>query len=102
MRDRKKVLGLVYRGYKFYVLVSKDLHFSKLFAKLVSFLTKPHSTPQVGDLKRLLEAYSQWHCRIFPSLTFSEFIVKVEKVGATKRVRVRGSGLHQRAIAVAV
>lgn len=43
---------------------------------------------QVEDLKSLLEAYMRWHARLLPYYSYSQFVAKVEKLGANKRVRV--------------
>ncbi|CAM6082917.1 unnamed protein product [Calypogeia fissa] len=42
----------------------------------------------VRDLKSLLEGYMHWHSLLLPYFSFDQFVEKVQKVGATKRVRV--------------
>lgn len=42
---------------------------------------------EVSDLGNLIEAFIQWHSRLLPSVSFQYFVDRVEKVGATKRVR---------------
>ena len=44
----------------------------------------------MGDLRRILEGYVHWQKRIFPSLSFVEFIEKVEKLGSKRSVQVGG------------
>eukprot|EP00253_Pinus_taeda_P002424 PITA_02424 len=46
-----------------------------------------HFSWQVSDLGNLIEAFIQWHSRLLPSVSFQYFVDRVEKVGATKRVR---------------
>ena len=48
----------------------------------------PGRPRQVGDLRRILEGYVHWQKRIFPSLSFVEFIEKVEKLGSKRSVQV--------------
>ncbi|CAK9235445.1 unnamed protein product [Sphagnum troendelagicum] len=43
---------------------------------------------EVEDLKSLLEAYRRWHARLLPYYSYSQFVAKVEKLGANKRVRM--------------
>ncbi|CAM6024519.1 unnamed protein product [Sphagnum balticum] len=43
---------------------------------------------EVEDLKSLLEAYMRWHARLLPYYSYSQFVAKVEKLGANKRVRM--------------
>lgn len=42
---------------------------------------------EVSDLGNLIEAFIQWHSRLLPSVSFQYFVDRVEKVGASKRVR---------------
>lgn len=42
---------------------------------------------EVSDLGNLIEAFIQWHSRVLPSVSFQYFVDRVEKVGASKRVR---------------
>ncbi|XP_027909672.1 TIMELESS-interacting protein [Vigna unguiculata] len=42
---------------------------------------------EVRDLGNLLQLYTEWHSRLLPYYSFNEFIHKVEKVGATRRVK---------------
>lgn len=43
---------------------------------------------EAGDLQRLLQAYMAWQVRIYPYIPFPDFIEKVERLGATRRVKV--------------
>ncbi|BBN06649.1 replication fork protection complex subunit TIPIN/Csm3/Swi3 [Marchantia polymorpha subsp. ruderalis] len=43
---------------------------------------------EVHDLKSLLEGYVHWHSQLHPYLGFSDFVAKVEKLGALRRVRM--------------
>lgn len=43
---------------------------------------------EVEDLKSFLEAYVHWHSRILPYYSFKQFVEKVAKVGASRRVRM--------------
>eukprot|EP00850_Spirogloea_muscicola_P009051 SM000050S16976 [mRNA] locus=s50:280745:282833:+ [translate_table: standard] len=54
------------------------------FPKRVLVKGKGH---EAGDLHRLLHQYLQWQLHVFPSLSFSEFTEKLERLGATRRVR---------------
>ncbi|KAL3651198.1 hypothetical protein CASFOL_004200 [Castilleja foliolosa] len=51
---------------------------------------------EVNDLQHLLCLYAEWHSRLLPYYDFSQFIQKVEQVGATKRVKVALRGLRER------
>ncbi|PKA48462.1 hypothetical protein AXF42_Ash019918 [Apostasia shenzhenica] len=42
---------------------------------------------EVTDLGNLIGMYADWHSRLLPYYSFDQFIQKVEKVGATRRVR---------------
>ncbi|KAG2398049.1 hypothetical protein LR48_Vigan08g189900 [Vigna angularis] len=42
---------------------------------------------EVRDLGNLLQLYTEWHSRLLPYYSFNEFIHKVEKVAATRRVK---------------
>uniref|UniRef100_A0A1D1ZHD2 TIMELESS-interacting protein n=1 Tax=Anthurium amnicola TaxID=1678845 RepID=A0A1D1ZHD2_9ARAE len=42
---------------------------------------------EVDDLGRLIDLYAEWHSRLIPYYSFTQFIHKVEQVGATRRVR---------------
>eukprot|EP00850_Spirogloea_muscicola_P011685 SM000073S21461 [mRNA] locus=s73:447655:450041:- [translate_table: standard] len=54
------------------------------FPKRVLIKGKGH---EAGDLHRLLHQYLQWQLHVFPSLSFPEFTEKLERLGATRRVR---------------
>ncbi|KAL2633182.1 hypothetical protein R1flu_004661 [Riccia fluitans] len=43
---------------------------------------------EVHDLKSLLEGYVHWHSQLHPYLGFTDFVAKIEKLGATRRVRM--------------
>ena len=43
---------------------------------------------QVEDLGNLIKLYTDWHSRLIPYYSFEQFVRKLEKVGATNRVRV--------------
>jgi hypothetical protein len=43
---------------------------------------------QVEDLGNLIKLYADWHSRLIPYYSFEQFVRKVEKVGASNRVRV--------------
>ncbi|KAH7436772.1 hypothetical protein KP509_05G035600 [Ceratopteris richardii] len=43
---------------------------------------------EVEDLQSFLEAYVHWHSLILPYFSFNQFVEKVEKLGASRRVRV--------------
>ncbi|KAL3694567.1 hypothetical protein R1sor_008218 [Riccia sorocarpa] len=43
---------------------------------------------EVHDLKALLEGYVHWHSQLHPYLGFNDFVAKIEKLGATRRVRM--------------
>ncbi|KAL4186246.1 hypothetical protein AMTRI_Chr09g13230 [Amborella trichopoda] len=43
---------------------------------------------EVRDLGNLIELYALWHSRLLPYFSFDQFVKRVEKVGATKRVRM--------------
>lgn len=49
---------------------------------------------EVEDLKSLLEAYLRWHQNLLPYYSYSQFVEKVEKLGSSKRVRVRHLRQH--------
>ncbi|PNX58309.1 TIMELESS-interacting protein, partial [Trifolium pratense] len=42
---------------------------------------------EVRDLGNLLDLYSEWHSRLLPYYSFNQFVHKVEKVAATRRVK---------------
>ncbi|KAF3341254.1 TIMELESS-interacting protein [Carex littledalei] len=42
---------------------------------------------EVTDLGNLIGLYSEWHMRLIPYYSFEQFVQKVERVGASKRVR---------------
>jgi TIMELESS-interacting protein len=42
----------------------------------------------VEDLGNLIKLYADWHSRLIPYYSFEQFVRKVEKVGASNRVRV--------------
>jgi hypothetical protein len=42
----------------------------------------------VEDLGNLIKLYADWHSRLIPYFSFEQFVRKVEKVGASNRVRV--------------
>eukprot|EP00850_Spirogloea_muscicola_P015108 SM000113S24064 [mRNA] locus=s113:253421:255855:- [translate_table: standard] len=54
------------------------------FPKRVLIKGKGH---EAGDLHRLLHQYLQWQLHVFPSLSFPEFTEKLERLGATRRLR---------------
>jgi len=45
-------------------------------------------------LGKLLDLYSDWHSRLLPYYSFNQFVNKVEKVAATRRVKVTASHLR--------
>ncbi|CAA7403432.1 unnamed protein product [Spirodela intermedia] len=51
---------------------------------------------EVDDLGRLIDLYADWHSRLIPYYSFSQFVQKVEQVGASKRVRRCIDELRQR------
>lgn len=51
---------------------------------------------EVSDLGNLIEAFIQWHSRLLPSVSFQNFVDRVEKVGSTKRVRTCLRELRER------
>ncbi|KQK17101.1 uncharacterized protein LOC100821358 [Brachypodium distachyon] len=50
---------------------------------------KPRAGPghEVEDLGNLIKLYTDWHSRLIPYYSFEQFVRKVEKVGASNRVR---------------
>lgn len=50
---------------------------------------KPRARPghEVEDLGNLIKLYADWHSRLIPYYSFEQFVRKVEKVGASNRVR---------------
>ncbi|KAL6603408.1 hypothetical protein ACP70R_043769 [Stipagrostis hirtigluma subsp. patula] len=50
---------------------------------------KPRARPghEVEDLGNLIKLYTDWHSRLIPYYSFEQFVRKVEKVGASNRVR---------------
>ncbi|KAK9115647.1 hypothetical protein Sjap_014594 [Stephania japonica] len=54
------------------------------FPKSFKFRGRGH---EVGDLGNLIGLYREWHSQLLPSYSFNQFVQKVEKVGATNRVR---------------
>ncbi|RDY00240.1 TIMELESS-interacting protein [Mucuna pruriens] len=51
---------------------------------------------EVRDLGNLLQLYTQWHSRLLPYYSFNQFIHKVEKVAATRRVKTCLGDLRDR------
>ncbi|XP_057456688.1 uncharacterized protein LOC130747694 [Lotus japonicus] len=51
---------------------------------------------EVRDLGNLLQLYSDWHSRLLPYFPFNQFIHKVEKVAATRRVKTCLRELRER------
>ncbi|KAK7312209.1 hypothetical protein VNO77_35908 [Canavalia gladiata] len=51
---------------------------------------------EVRDLGNLLRLYSEWHSRLIPYYSFNQFIHKVEKVAATRRVKFCLGELRER------
>ncbi|KAF0898246.1 hypothetical protein E2562_005838 [Oryza meyeriana var. granulata] len=59
---------------------------------------KPRARPghEVEDLGNLIKLYTDWHSRLIPYYSFDQFVRKVEKVGASNRVRRCISELRER------
>ncbi|WVZ78357.1 hypothetical protein U9M48_026084 [Paspalum notatum var. saurae] len=59
---------------------------------------KPRTRPghEVEDLGNLIKLYTDWHSRLIPYYSFEQFVRKVEKVGASNRVRRCISELRDR------
>lgn len=59
---------------------------------------KPRARPghEVEDLGNLIKLYADWHSRLIPYYSFEQFVRKVEKVGASNRVRRCISELKER------
>ncbi|XP_045823085.1 TIMELESS-interacting protein [Trifolium pratense] len=51
---------------------------------------------EVRDLGNLLDLYSEWHSRLLPYYSFNQFVHKVEKVAATRRVKTSLRELRER------
>ncbi|XP_014493313.1 TIMELESS-interacting protein [Vigna radiata var. radiata] len=51
---------------------------------------------EVRDLGNLLQLYTEWHSHLLPYYSFNEFIHKVEKVAATRRVKTTLLELRER------
>ncbi|CAJ1933859.1 unnamed protein product [Sphenostylis stenocarpa] len=51
---------------------------------------------EVRDLGNLLRLYTEWHSRLLPYYSFNQFIHKVEKVAATRRVKTCLGELRER------
>ncbi|TKY67755.1 TIMELESS-interacting protein [Spatholobus suberectus] len=51
---------------------------------------------EVRDLGNLLRLYTEWHSRLLPYYSFNQFIHKVEKVAATRRVKTCLRELRER------
>ncbi|RHN61590.1 putative transcription factor interactor and regulator CCHC(Zn) family [Medicago truncatula] len=51
---------------------------------------------EVRDLGKLLHLYSDWHSRLLPYYSFNQFVNKVEKVAATRRVKTSLRELRER------
>lgn len=43
---------------------------------------------QLRDVRNLLEGYTRWQKRVFPSVTLVEFLEKVEKLGTSRHLKV--------------
>ncbi|GJN02665.1 hypothetical protein PR202_ga20039 [Eleusine coracana subsp. coracana] len=65
-------------------------HFPKAF--------KPRGRPgrEVDDLGDLIKLYADWHSHLIPYYSFDQFVRKVEKIGASNRVRKCISKLRDR------
>uniref|UniRef100_A0A0E0K5I9 CCHC-type domain-containing protein n=1 Tax=Oryza punctata TaxID=4537 RepID=A0A0E0K5I9_ORYPU len=59
---------------------------------------KPRARPghEVEDLGNLIKLYTDWHSRLIPYYSFDQFVRKIEKVGASNRVRRCVSELRDR------
>ncbi|KAF8692374.1 hypothetical protein HU200_039704 [Digitaria exilis] len=59
---------------------------------------KPRARPghEVEDLGNLIKLYTDWHSRFIPYYSFEQFVRKLEKVGASNRVRRCISELRDR------
>uniref|UniRef100_A0ACD5TKE7 Uncharacterized protein n=1 Tax=Avena sativa TaxID=4498 RepID=A0ACD5TKE7_AVESA len=59
---------------------------------------KPRARPghEVEDLGNLIKLYADWHSRLIPYYSFEQFVRKVEKVGASSRVKRCISELKER------
>lgn len=44
------------------------------------------------DLRRLIEMYQRWQLRVFPGITFDEYIAKLEAMSSSMVLRVRRGG----------
>ncbi|KAM0950083.1 putative transcription factor interactor and regulator CCHC(Zn) family [Dioscorea sansibarensis] len=42
---------------------------------------------EVSDLRNLINLYVEWHSQLIPYYSFDQFVLKLEKVGATRKVR---------------
>ncbi|XP_010250197.1 PREDICTED: TIMELESS-interacting protein isoform X2 [Nelumbo nucifera] len=51
---------------------------------------------EVSDLRNLIGLYAEWHSHLLPYYSFDQFVHKVEKVGATNRVRTCIKELRER------
>ncbi|KAG4988222.1 hypothetical protein AAZX31_11G098400 [Glycine max] len=51
---------------------------------------------EVRDLGNLLRLYTEWHSRLLPYYSFNQFVHKVEKVAATRRVKTCLRELRER------
>ncbi|KAJ0960116.1 hypothetical protein J5N97_000103 [Dioscorea zingiberensis] len=51
---------------------------------------------EVTDLRNLINLYVEWHSRLIPYYSFDQFVLKLEKVGTTRRVRHCISELRER------
>lgn len=51
---------------------------------------------EVSDLGNLIRMYGEWHSRLLPYYSFDQFVLKVEQVFATKRVKTCLRELRER------
>ncbi|CAL0334223.1 unnamed protein product [Lupinus luteus] len=51
---------------------------------------------EVSDLGNLLHLYSDWHSRLLPYYSFPQFVSKLEKVAATRRIKTCLRELRER------
>ncbi|XP_039114815.1 TIMELESS-interacting protein [Dioscorea cayenensis subsp. rotundata] len=51
---------------------------------------------EVSDLRNLINLYVEWHSRLIPYYSFDQFVLKLEKVGTTRRVKRCISELRER------
>ncbi|KAM0916009.1 hypothetical protein ACQ4PT_010450 [Festuca glaucescens] len=61
-----------------------------------TFKSRARPGHEVEDLGNLIKLYADWHSRLIPYYSFEQFVRKVEKVGASNRVRRCISELKER------